>query len=324
MRRYLVPGIAAALLLAGCEKAPVISNHAPIDHVRAQLEKYAPVEIGADDSHLSDGDRQALVKLVQASRVMDEIFLRQVYHRNVAIREALRDMTTPEGEVLRDYFRINFGPFDRRDGDRPFIDTTHSKRVTTQLLENAATERDTAASGRGTHLEQRTLWQAAQAHLQCLLGCVHAVTPHRPTAVDDEHYFARLVSAVVIVGADSGRIGVNAHQHSRGRVDLPLFPARLARLARFHRVVGEGLHERMRAVGLRLRHDEDQILVQVHPLALMKRNTRHGWLVVVAQLHLDLSTGVGTQRHTASATGCARRGPRDSNTVAPGSHGMGW
>lgn len=127
MRRYLVPGIAAALLLAGCKKAPVISNHAPIDHVRAQLEKYAPVEIGADDSHLSDGDRQALVKLVQASQVMDEIFLRQVYHRNVAIREALHDMTPPGGEVLRDYFRINFGPFDRRDGDRPFIDTTRSK-----------------------------------------------------------------------------------------------------------------------------------------------------------------------------------------------------
>ncbi|MEZ4763442.1 MAG: hypothetical protein R3C26_09660 [Calditrichia bacterium] len=42
----------------------VIKDHQPISEVKAQLDKFEPVDIDFDESVLSDGDRQALVKLV--------------------------------------------------------------------------------------------------------------------------------------------------------------------------------------------------------------------------------------------------------------------
>ncbi|RMH76739.1 MAG: peptidase [Calditrichaeota bacterium] len=109
------------------EGKPVIKNHADIEYVKKQLAKFKPVEIGTDLSRLSESDRRALMKLVQAAQLMDEIFLRQVYHKNVAIREALNNSDNPQFAFLKDYFDINFGPFDRLEGDKPFINLDEPK-----------------------------------------------------------------------------------------------------------------------------------------------------------------------------------------------------
>ena len=92
-----------------------------LGHVNAQLEKFKPVKIDYDPSILSANDKKALDKLVEAARLMDEIFLRQVWSGNVKLRGELEGLKGKDG-VLYDYFTINFGPFDRLDHDKPFID----------------------------------------------------------------------------------------------------------------------------------------------------------------------------------------------------------
>lgn len=91
------------------------------DHVRAQLRKFAPTEIRYDASLLDPGEKRVLEKLVEAAGYMDEIFTRQVYARNVEIRDKLLRSSSRDAGIYRDYFRINFGPFDRLDEDAPFI-----------------------------------------------------------------------------------------------------------------------------------------------------------------------------------------------------------
>ena len=44
--------------------------------------RFAPVPLRADVSALPAGERQALAKLVQAARIMDTLFLRQVWAGN--------------------------------------------------------------------------------------------------------------------------------------------------------------------------------------------------------------------------------------------------
>jgi len=121
MRAILLAGI-LALVLAGCGKEERYVKAKP-EHVRAQLAKLAPVEIGVDLSRLSPAKRELVRKLVDASRYMDEIFLRQVYSRSLEIREELRRSTDPLDSLYLEYFTIMFGPFDRLDEDRPFIGT---------------------------------------------------------------------------------------------------------------------------------------------------------------------------------------------------------
>lgn len=88
-------------------------------HIKNQLAKFTPVKIDYDENLLSAGDKKVLEKLVGAARVMDEIFLRQVWNGNVKLRDELQKQK--DGALL-DYFTINFGPFDRLDHDKPFID----------------------------------------------------------------------------------------------------------------------------------------------------------------------------------------------------------
>ena len=44
--------------------------------------RFAPTEISADLSKLSDADRRVLAKLVEASKIVDALFLRQVWAGN--------------------------------------------------------------------------------------------------------------------------------------------------------------------------------------------------------------------------------------------------
>ncbi len=106
---------------------PVIENYADIHYVKGQMAKLAPVEIAADWSLLTENDRAVLQKLVAAAKLMDEIFLRQVYAKNVAIRDALQQGNNADYPILLQYFTINFGPFDRLNHDEPFINLDQPK-----------------------------------------------------------------------------------------------------------------------------------------------------------------------------------------------------
>ena len=51
--------------------------------------RFAPADIGADVSALPESERRALAKLVEAARLMDSLFLRQVWAGNDAMLQEL-------------------------------------------------------------------------------------------------------------------------------------------------------------------------------------------------------------------------------------------
>ena len=54
--------------------------------------RFAPTDITADLSKLSDADRRVLAKLVEASKIVDALFLRQVWTGNDAmLMDLVRD-----------------------------------------------------------------------------------------------------------------------------------------------------------------------------------------------------------------------------------------
>ncbi len=83
--------------------------------------QYAPTDIRVDLSKVSATDRKVLAKLVEASQIMDAIFLRQVWAGNDAMLVDLAQDQTPEGRARLHYFLINKGPWDRLDHNRPFV-----------------------------------------------------------------------------------------------------------------------------------------------------------------------------------------------------------
>jgi hypothetical protein len=87
-----------------------------------QLAKLAQVEIACPMEGLSEGDQKALPKLVAAAAVMDELFLRQVYSRNLELLKTLKGGKTEQEKKALTWFIINFGPFDRLDDHKPFLE----------------------------------------------------------------------------------------------------------------------------------------------------------------------------------------------------------
>ncbi len=92
---------------------------------QAELEKmaarFAPTELKVDTSSLSAGDRKALVKLIQAARIMDDLQLEQLWSRNHAVLAKLKKDRTLLGQTRLRYFWINKGPWSELDEHRAFV-----------------------------------------------------------------------------------------------------------------------------------------------------------------------------------------------------------
>src|SRR5438093_9893729 len=61
--------------------------------------RFAPTEITADVSKLTDADRRVLAKLVEASKIVDALFLRQVWAGNGAMLLDLVRDESPAGRA---------------------------------------------------------------------------------------------------------------------------------------------------------------------------------------------------------------------------------
>jgi hypothetical protein len=83
--------------------------------------RFAPTEIAADVSKLSPGDRQVLATLIEASRIIDALFLRQVWAGNAATLLDLAKDRSPDGQARLHYFLLNKGPWSRLDHNEPFV-----------------------------------------------------------------------------------------------------------------------------------------------------------------------------------------------------------
>src|SRR6476619_3023594 len=87
-----------------------------------KIARFAPTTLTAETSRLTPKDRQALDKIIAAAKLLDPLFLRQVWSGNDALEKKLLADKTPPGRQRLHYFYINDGPWSRLDEKEPFID----------------------------------------------------------------------------------------------------------------------------------------------------------------------------------------------------------
>jgi len=118
--------MAIAVVLVACtsqkEEPKVSESKAPASSLAAKIRQFAPTDLTADASHLSENDHKALDKLIEAAKLLDPLFLRQVWSGNEALHKKLEADASPEGRERFHYFMINKGPWSRNEENEPFID----------------------------------------------------------------------------------------------------------------------------------------------------------------------------------------------------------
>lgn len=123
MKKQLLFGLTiAAILLVSCggngneKKAQAtVSSSAKDSILQLKVDEFIDFKLTTDISRLSIKEKKVLTKLFEVSRLMDEIFWLQAFGEKSSI------IDTVKGNAAKKFIKINYGPWDRLDGNKPFI-----------------------------------------------------------------------------------------------------------------------------------------------------------------------------------------------------------
>jgi hypothetical protein len=116
-----------------------------LEQLKTMTARFAPVDLSADLTSLPANERQALARLVAAAKVMDTLFLRQVWAGNETMLLDLLQDTSELGRARLHYFLINKGPWSRLDENAPFIPGAPKKPEQANFYPAGATKEEVEA-----------------------------------------------------------------------------------------------------------------------------------------------------------------------------------
>ncbi len=108
--------IAVLMLTVTISCAPKQNN----DEMDELLSKYTEFTLTTDLGQLSENEKKMIPLLIEAGKEMNKVFWLQAYGEKGDVYASL-------SEKEKEFFNINYGPWDRLDGNEPFIEGTDAK-----------------------------------------------------------------------------------------------------------------------------------------------------------------------------------------------------
>ena len=125
----LITGFGVILSLNACTGSNTIQGTSAVadsadsmkTYVSNRLPIYENVKLTADMQSLTESERKMIPLLIQAAQVMDDLFWKQAYPQRDSLLNTVKD------EKTRQFININYGPWDRLNGDKPFVNGIGAK-----------------------------------------------------------------------------------------------------------------------------------------------------------------------------------------------------
>jgi peptidase M49-like protein len=114
--------------MATAQKTPAPPTSPDAKELNRMAARFAPAPLNVDISGLSAGDKKALAKLIEASKIIDDIFMEQFWSGNPALYKKLQADKTPLGQARLHYFWINKGPWSEIDEHTAFLPGVPAKK----------------------------------------------------------------------------------------------------------------------------------------------------------------------------------------------------
>lgn len=93
-----------------------------IPEFQSRLDIYKEVTLSADLSLLSSNQKKMVALLIDASKIMDDLFWQQAFSQ-----DKKTFLASIKDEKVRRFAEINYGPWDRLDGDKVFLTENDAK-----------------------------------------------------------------------------------------------------------------------------------------------------------------------------------------------------
>src|SRR5438046_8176123 len=92
-----------------------------VPDLKERLDRFKEVQMPFHSERLSAREKQLVLKLVDASRYLENIYWRQVDPEGLALYKSLEGSSNPQGVDLRRYLWINGSRFDLLENNQPFV-----------------------------------------------------------------------------------------------------------------------------------------------------------------------------------------------------------
>ena len=130
----IAAAVAGLFMLTACSKSadttptqtakPETASEQTLLVDESRLSIYHGVDLTSDLSHLSDNQHKMLSLLIDASKIMDDLFWKQAFFED---KDAF--LSSISDEKVRHFAAINYGPWDRLNGDTPFLSGYEDKAL---------------------------------------------------------------------------------------------------------------------------------------------------------------------------------------------------
>jgi hypothetical protein len=134
--------IASIVLVSRAAVAEPLPDAAKLAWLNARL---APFDLTVDLARLPEAERAALGRIIEAAKVMDTLFLRQVWAGNQTLLLDLIGDSSALGRARLHAFLQNKGPWLRLDEDRPFLPGVGDKPVAGNFYPAGSTRKEVEA-----------------------------------------------------------------------------------------------------------------------------------------------------------------------------------
>ena len=137
--------ILALIFLVSCN-----ANKKTNTEIVKKLDQYAEVTLTTDLSSVTENQKQMLRLFIEVADIMDELFWVEAYGNKQQLLDTISDVD------VKKYVEINYGPWDRLDGNKPF-DITTEKPKGANFYPPDMTQEEFDALKDSTKLSQYTL-----------------------------------------------------------------------------------------------------------------------------------------------------------------------
>ncbi len=126
--------------LTGCYQQTSTEKKQTVELIQEynnRLDIYKEVTLSSDLSHLSINQKKMLALLIEASDIIDTLFWQQAY--GTSKDEFLASITD---EKIKTFVEINYGPWDRLNGDKPYLLGSSEKPLGAQFYPEDMTKEE--------------------------------------------------------------------------------------------------------------------------------------------------------------------------------------
>lgn len=117
--KNVIAAFVLLVLIASCKedkKEDVSSEETDSIEIQNKLNKYVLVKLTTDLTKLTENERKMIPLLIKAADKMNDLFWYEAYGDKSQLLDSMSD------EAIKSFAAINYGPWDRLDGNKPFVE----------------------------------------------------------------------------------------------------------------------------------------------------------------------------------------------------------